>query len=109
MADIHEILQEKREEILRTATKYGARNVRLFGSAARGETTEHSDIDMLVEMDPHRSLLDLSGLRADMEALLGRKVDIVRKILSTGSCVAASSKRRRRYEQRRARVSGADP
>lgn len=77
MAGIRELLQNRREEIIRTAMKYGARNVRVFGSAARGEATDHSDIDLLVDMEPGRSLLDLSGFHADMEGLLGRKVDIV--------------------------------
>ena len=77
MAGIRELLQNKRAEIIRTATKYGARNVRVFGSTARGEATDHSDIDLLVDMEPGRSLLDLSGFRTDMEGLLGRKVDVV--------------------------------
>ena len=77
MADINELLQEKRVEIISTATKHGVLNIRIFGSAARGEATEDSDIDMLVEMEPNRSLLDLSDLHTDMEVLLGRKVDIV--------------------------------
>ena len=56
-------LQGKRNDILRLATKYGARNVRVFGSLARGESDEASDLDLLVELDPGRSLLDLGGLQ----------------------------------------------
>jgi hypothetical protein len=72
-----ELLKEKREDILRIATKYGAHNVRIFGSLARGEADEHSDIDFLVEMEPGRSLLDLGGLQAELEALFGCHVDVV--------------------------------
>lgn len=69
-------LREKREEILRIAAKHGARNVRVFGSAARGETTPGSDLDLLVELDEGRSLLDLAGLHLDLEEILGCPVDI---------------------------------
>ena len=71
------LLKTKRDEILRIAEKHGARNVRVFGSFARGEAGPESDIDFLVEMEPGRSLLDLGGLWADLTELLGRKVDIV--------------------------------
>ena len=71
------LLKTKRDEILRIAAKHGARNVRVFGSAARGEAGPDSDIDLLVDMEPGRSLLDLGGLWADLTELLGRKVDIV--------------------------------
>src|SRR2546425_6230840 len=72
-----ELLQEKREDILCTASKYGAYNVRIFGSVARGEADSESDIDLLVDMEPGRSLLDLSGLLIDLEDLLGCNVDVV--------------------------------
>ncbi|MDO8588486.1 MAG: nucleotidyltransferase family protein [Armatimonadota bacterium] len=72
-----DIIQEKREDILRLASSYGAHNVRVFGSAARGEETESSDIDFLVSMEEGRSLLDQAGLLADLTELLGRKVDVV--------------------------------
>jgi len=72
-----QLVKRKREEILRVSAQHGARNVRIFGSVARGEADETSDIDFLVEMEPGRSLLDLGGLHADLEALLGRKVDVV--------------------------------
>ncbi|MBI1893230.1 MAG: nucleotidyltransferase family protein [Candidatus Rokubacteria bacterium] len=75
--DIDELLNEKREEILRIAAKHGARNVRVFGSVARGEADERSDVDFLVEMEPGRSLLDMGGLLMDLRDLLGREVDVV--------------------------------
>ena len=74
---LDELLQSNREEILRIAAKYGAYNVRIFGSVARGEADEQSDIDLLVNMEPGRSLFDLGGLLADLEDLLGCKVDVV--------------------------------
>ncbi len=74
---LEERLQAKREDILRTATKHGAYNVRVFGSVARGEADAESDIDLLVDMEAGRSLLDLSGLLIDLEDLLGCNVDVV--------------------------------
>ena len=74
---LDELLQAKREEILQTARKYGAYNVRVFGSVARGEADEKSDIDLLVDMEKGRSLLDLGGLLMDLQDLLGRDVDVV--------------------------------
>jgi len=70
-------LKERRKEILQVAAKYGARNVRVFGSVARGEADALSDIDFLVEMEPGRSLLDLGGLQAELETVMGRPVDVV--------------------------------
>ena len=72
-----EAVKEKREEILKVAARRGARNVRLFGSLARGEEQAGSDVDLLVEMEEGRSLLDLSHLLQDMEELLGCKVHVV--------------------------------
>jgi len=74
---LDELIKTKREDILRTATKYGAYNVRVFGSVARGEADEKSDIDLLVDMEPHRSLLELAGLLIELEELLGHNVDVV--------------------------------
>ncbi len=74
---LYELLQSKREDILRTAAKYGAYNVRVFGSVARGEADEKSDIDLLVDMEPNRSLFELGGLWTDLQDLLGRNVDAV--------------------------------
>jgi uncharacterized protein len=74
---LNELLQSNREEILRIAARYGASNVRVFGSVARGEADEQSDIDFLVNLEPGRSLFDLGGLLADLEDLLGCDVDVV--------------------------------
>ena len=71
------LLKERRDEILRIANKYGAQSVRVFGSVARGEADEQSDIDFLVEMEQGRSLLDLGGFQYELEELLGRPVDVV--------------------------------
>jgi uncharacterized protein len=70
-------LQQQREAILRIAEKYGARNVRVFGSMSRGDDSNNSDVDLLVDLEPRRSLLDQVGLKQEIEELLGRPVDIV--------------------------------
>jgi predicted nucleotidyltransferase len=70
-------LRDRREEILRYAAEHGARNVRVFGSTARGDTDAASDVDLLVEMEPGRSLVDLVGLWQDLEELLGTQVDVL--------------------------------
>lgn len=70
-------LQEKREAILATAAKYGAYNVRIFGSVARGEADSESDVDFLVEMEAERSLFDLGGLLMELQDLLNCPVDVV--------------------------------
>lgn len=72
-----QLLEEKREEILSIASEHGARDVRVFGSVARGEADHESDVDFLVDLEPGRSLLDLGGLQMDLEALLGCRVDVV--------------------------------
>ncbi len=77
MIDSITSLKNKRKDILRIASKYGARNVRIFGSLARGEAREDSDIDLLVDMEPGRSLFDLGGMLMDLQNLLAQKVDIV--------------------------------
>jgi predicted nucleotidyltransferase len=74
---LEELRKEKREAILCICAKHGARNVRVFGSVARGEADEQSDIDFLVDMEPGRTLLDLGGLLMDLRSLLGQKVDVV--------------------------------
>jgi predicted nucleotidyltransferase len=70
-------LRGRRDEILGYAASHGARNVRVFGSTARGESRNGSDVDLLVEMEPGRSLLDLVGLWQDLEDLLGTHVDVL--------------------------------
>ena len=74
--DIPEMLSEKRADILAVAASYGASNVRVFGSVARGEAGDASDVDFLVDLEPGRSLFDLGGLLMDLQALLGREVDV---------------------------------
>ena len=71
------LLGRKRQDVPRIAGKYGARRVRVFGSVARGEADNQSDVDFLVDLDPGRSLLDLGGLQFELEALLGCPVDVV--------------------------------
>jgi predicted nucleotidyltransferase len=72
-----ELIRSRREEILRVAAKHGATNVRVFGSVARGESGVESDLDLLVDVGPVHSPWFPAGLMADLELLLGRKVDVV--------------------------------
>jgi len=72
-----ELFGPKREEILRIAAKHGAYNVRVFGSAARGESEVESDVDLLVEVGAVHSAWFPAGLVADLEEALGCKVDVV--------------------------------
>ncbi|AFZ29961.1 nucleotidyltransferase [Gloeocapsa sp. BRSZ] len=73
---IRELLDQQRSEILRIAAQHGAYNVRVFGSVARGEAQPDSDIDLLVELESSRSLLDRVALMQDLEDLLGIKVEV---------------------------------
>jgi predicted nucleotidyltransferase len=70
-------LRERRTEIMAIARARGATRVRVFGSVARGDATEGSDLDFLVDLEPGRSLLDLGGLLMDLQDLLQRDVDVV--------------------------------
>jgi predicted nucleotidyltransferase len=70
-------LPELRDEIRRAAAESGARDVRVFGSVARGEERPDSDVDFLVALEAGRSLLDLARLELRLERLLGRPVDVV--------------------------------
>jgi len=74
---IDEILKEKREEILRIARKHGVGRISIFGSFARGEATEDSDIDLLIDVQGPTPPWFPGGLVADLEELLGRRVDVV--------------------------------
>ena len=74
---VDELVRTKRGEILRIAAEHGAYDVRIFGSVARGEAGEESDIDLLVKLRPGRSLLDHAALLVDLQELLGRRVDVV--------------------------------
>lgn len=75
--EVTKLLKNKRNEILQVATRYGARNVRVFGSVARGEAGPESDIDFLVDLEPGRSLFDLGGFLMELQKLLACKVDVV--------------------------------
>jgi hypothetical protein len=70
-------LRSRRDEIIEVARARGASRVRVFGSVARGDATEASDIDFLVDLEPDRNLLDLGGLLMDLQDLLQRDVDVV--------------------------------
>nr|WP_296761318.1 nucleotidyltransferase family protein [Roseiflexus sp.] len=74
---LEELLQAKREEILKVCARYGAHNVHVFGSVVRGEADEQSDIDLMVDFEPGRSLLDHARLWLEIQDLLGVKVDVV--------------------------------
>ena len=75
--DARRLIQTRRKEILETARRNGAVNVRVFGSVARGEEGPESDIDFLVTLEPGRSLLDLARLLRELNLLLDRPVDVV--------------------------------
>ncbi|MEO7911015.1 MAG: nucleotidyltransferase family protein [Roseiflexaceae bacterium] len=75
--ELEALIQARRDQILALAAHYGASNVRVFGSVARGEARPDSDIDFLVRLEDQRSLLDLVGLWQDLEDLLGCEVDVV--------------------------------
>ncbi len=72
-----ESLASRREEILAIAKRYGAHDLRIFGSVARGDQTESSDLDLIVRFEPGRSLFDHGGLLMDLQELLGVKVDVI--------------------------------
>lgn len=71
------ILRGKKDDIHRIVQKYGGRNVRVFGSVARNEQQQTSDIDILVDMEEGRTGFDLGGMLIELEELLGQKVDLV--------------------------------
>jgi uncharacterized protein len=74
---LEELPVRRREDILRVAASRGARNIRVFGSVARGDNDAASDLDFLVDLEPGRTLFDLSGLLLDVEALLETSVDVI--------------------------------
>jgi uncharacterized protein len=77
MATISDNIRARREEILTIAARHGAHNVRIFGSVARGEAGPDSDLDLLVDAGPDTTPFFPGGLVADLEALLGRRIDVV--------------------------------
>ena len=74
---LEELRTNRRNEILELAARRGARRVRVFGSIVQGDNRPESDVDFLVDMEPGRTLFDLSGLVLDLERLLGASVDVV--------------------------------
>ncbi len=70
-------LRTRRDEILSVAARYGASNIRVFGSVLHGDDRPDSDIDLLVEVERGRSLLDIIGLEQELEELLGRRVEVL--------------------------------
>ena len=74
---LKELLESKRNEILDLARTHGVKNLRIFGSTVRGEAGPASDVDLLVDMEEGRNLLDLAGFWQDLEELLGRRVDVI--------------------------------
>jgi uncharacterized protein len=74
---IQTLLKQKRQEIMEIAAKHGAKNVRIFGSVARGESSDDSDIDFLVDYDLEKITPWFPvGLKLEWETLLGRQVDV---------------------------------
>jgi uncharacterized protein len=76
MLTLATLRSERRDEILRLAKRHGAQNIRVFGSVARGEANENSDLDLLVAWEPGRSLLDHARFVQDLQELLGIKVHV---------------------------------
>jgi predicted nucleotidyltransferase len=74
---IEDLRNKRREEILRIAARHGARNVRVFGSVARGEADSKSDLDLLVEFLPGSTLLSQNAMIRELESFLKVKVDVV--------------------------------
>jgi predicted nucleotidyltransferase len=69
-------VRRRRRELLEVARRHGARNLRVFGSTARGDARPDSDVDLLVDLEAGRTLLDLVALRREASDVLGRPVDI---------------------------------
>jgi predicted nucleotidyltransferase len=70
-------IRRRREEIIAVANRYGASNIRIFGSVARGDATDSSDLDLVVKFDDKRTLLDHAGLKGALEDFLGVDVDVI--------------------------------
>ncbi len=70
-------IRRHRRKLNAAAAKRGATNLRVFGSVARGDDTEASDIDLLVDLAPGTGLLGLIGLQRELAELLGKDVDLI--------------------------------
>jgi predicted nucleotidyltransferase len=77
MMSLRDDIQRQRDILLSIAGRYGATNLRLFGSVARGEERPDSDVDLLIDLSPERGFTDYLGLAEELEALLHRRVDLV--------------------------------
>ena len=77
MRQAFELLKTRRDEIIAAAARHGARSVRVFGSAARGDSTETSDVDFLVDMGDDATLFDRAALMVELRTMLGCDVDVV--------------------------------
>ena len=75
--DVGELVDEKRAEIIRIASANGAARVRIFGSFTRGTARADSDLDLIIDLESGRHLLDLVAIKQDLEDLLGRKVHVL--------------------------------
>lgn len=73
---INELIGPVREAVLRAAERHGARNVRVFGSVARGDARPDSDLDLLVQFEREVSLFDHARLALELERIVGRRVDV---------------------------------
>lgn len=74
-------IERRREDILAAAERRGVRDVRVFGSFARGEASGCSDVDLLVELEPGRDIVDLAGFRTGVLKILDREVDVTTRRL----------------------------
>ena len=101
---LEELRRSNRDTILALAARHGAQNVRVFGSIARGEATECSDIDFLVELRPERSLMDLGGLLRDLQASIGVGSTSPPNECFARKCAAGCSQKPFRFERRRDRL-----
>ncbi len=72
-----QLIRQRKQEIMQIAARYGAHNLRVFGSVARGEAGPESDVDLLVQFDANRSLFDLVTMSQELEDLFGRRVEVV--------------------------------
>ena len=77
LIEMHPLIEQHRAEILALAKRHGVRDVRVFGSMARGDANDASDVDLLVSLPPERTGLALGGLLMDLQDLLRRRVDVV--------------------------------
>lgn len=97
---MHRLIEIHREELRTLAQRYGIRSIKVFGSMARDDANEDSDVDLLVETGPETSGFALGALLMDAQDLLGRRVDIVTRTPFTRHYGHGCSKRRARCEGR---------